>query len=132
MRVNYRSAFISSLLLLSLLGPMKTGAAQAPAIDLALARGHFQEAQTVCARDAGRLWGLTLCGPMLFIEPETRTVVANQPDAKGALSKQGEVFVGHWPETENIANTAVQWAGAKWTMIIWPLPTDDFDRRRLM
>ena len=71
MRVNYRSAFISSLLLLSLLGPMKTGAAQAPAIDLALARGHFQEAQTVCARDAGRLWGLSLCGPMLFIEPES-------------------------------------------------------------
>ncbi|PYS93010.1 MAG: hypothetical protein DMF64_06730 [Acidobacteria bacterium] len=69
---------------------------------------------------------------MLLVEPETRTVVANQPDARGLLSKQGEVFVGHWPETENIANTAVTWAGAKWTMILWPLPTDVLDRRRLM
>src|SRR5205085_1711339 len=124
--------FIRSLLLLALCAPMRSTAAQAQPIDLALAHQYFQEAQAICTRDEGRLWGVSLCGPMLLVEPETRTVVANQPDARGLLSKQGEVFVGHWPETENIANTAVTWAGAKWTMILWPLPTDVLDRRRLM
>ncbi len=119
------------LLLTCLLAPARMAAQNAP-IDLALAQQYFQEAQAICKQDEGRLWGISLCGPVLFVEPETRTVVANQQDAKGLFTRRGEVFVGHWPDEENCANTAIDWAGTHWTMIIWPLPQDEFERRRLL
>ncbi|HYX40722.1 MAG TPA: hypothetical protein VE821_03440, partial [Pyrinomonadaceae bacterium] len=112
--------------------PARLLMAQGQTHDLALAQQYFQEAQAICTRDHGRLWGVSLCGPMLLVDPATRVVFANQADAKVLLTRRGAVFVGHWPEEENIANTAVSWAGAKWTMIRWPLPTDEMDRKRLM
>jgi len=107
-------------------------AAQDPPIDLSLARQYFSEAETLCRRDNSRLWGVSLCGPMLFVDPKTRAVVASQGDREGQLKGSGEVFVGKLPGQVNVANTAVEWAGVKWTMIIWPLPADQFDRAGLM
>jgi hypothetical protein len=104
----------------------------AAAIDLALARQYFDESRTICERDGGRLWGKSLCGPMLFVDRATFAVVANQSDREGRLVEQDPVFVGMMPEKESIANTAMQWAGEKWTMIIWPLPNDENDRAALM
>ncbi len=106
-------------------------ASQAP-IDLKLAHQHFHEAQTLSEKDAGRLWGTSLYGPMLFVDPKTRTVVANQADRHGHLKKRGDVFVGTLPAQETIANTAMSWAGVEWTMLVWPLPKDRHERLRLM
>jgi hypothetical protein len=106
--------------------------AQSSAIDATLAYQYFQEAQALCSRDKGKLWGIQLCGPMLFVDPKTRTVVANQPDSEGILTKSGNVFIGKLPATVNIANTAADWAGVKWTMIIFPLPEDRYRRTNLM
>src|SRR5215210_5612918 len=64
---------------------------------LALARIYFQEATTICGQDRGRLWRVSLCGPMLFVDAQTRTVFANQADAQGQLTKRGEVFTGRLP-----------------------------------
>ena len=132
MHSKHTSRFICALLLFALCAPARLTAAQEQANDLALAQQYFQEAHAICTRDEGHLWGVSLCGPMLLVAPVTRTIFANQADAKGLLTKQGAVFVGHWPEEQNIANTAVSWAGAKWTMIRWPLPTDELERKRLM
>src|ERR1041384_4843095 len=132
MFIKHTNRFICLLLIISLFAPVRSTTAQAQAADLALAQQYFQEAQGICTRDAGQLWGVSLCGPMLLVDPATRTVFANQADANGALTKQGAVFTGHWPEDQNIANTAVGWAGAKWTMIRWPLPTNEMERKRLM
>ena len=82
--------------------------AQQPAIDTALAYQYFQEADALCRRDNGKLWGISLCGPMLFVDRKSRTVVANQADREGILTKSGNVFVlgtAH-PNTNdgNIAN----------------------------
>lgn len=107
-------------------------AAQVPPIDLSLARQYFSEAETLCQRDNGKLWGVSLCGPMLFVDPKTRAVVASQGDREGQLKSSGEVFVGMLPNQAPIANTAVEWAGMKWTMVIWPLPADQIDRARLV
>ena len=93
--------------------------AQDVPIDLARAHQYFEEARAICERDAGKLWGKSLCGPMLFVDIESRQLVANQPDREGILQKTGNVFTGTLPENENIANTATTWAGVKWTMIIW-------------
>ncbi len=118
--------------LLGLISLPVPASAQEPSIDLALAEQFFQEAQAICRADNGVLWGVSLCGPMILVEPATRMIVANQTDAEGNLLKKGNVFVGRLPEKETIANTATRWAGVKWTMVIWPLPSNTQARARLM
>ena len=106
--------------------------AQSSPIDTTLASQYFQEAQAVCNRDNGRLWGVSLCAPMLLVDRKTRTVVANQADKEGILTKDGNVFVGQLPAKVNIANTATEWDGVKWTMVIFPLPEDKIRRANLL
>jgi hypothetical protein len=102
-----------------------------PAIDRDAARQEFHAAQIICARDAGRFWGISLCGPILLVDPQSRQVVANQQDGEGQLTKSGSVFTGSLPASVNISNTPTQWAGVRWTQLIWPLP-DDSSRRNTM
>lgn len=78
--------------------------------------------------DNGALWGFSLCGPMLLVDPVTRLVVANQRDPDNQLKSNGQSFVGKLPEQINIANTALDWSGTRWTMIVLPLPEAN-DRR---
>jgi len=106
--------------------------AQQSPIDTKLAEKYFQEAGALCDRDHERLWGVSLCGPMLFVDPATHALVANSADREGLLTKQGDVYVGHWPEGRPTANTANDWAGLKWTTIQWPLPVNKYARTRLM
>ena len=94
--------------------------AQAP-MDLRLAARIFQEARWASEDDAGALWGKPLYGPMLFANPATREVVANQADSEGHLQARDGVWVGKLPPEVGIANTAFSWAGVRWTMVMWPL-----------
>ncbi|MBO0720337.1 MAG: hypothetical protein J2P41_05925 [Blastocatellia bacterium] len=107
-------------------------AAQQSSIDSSLANRAFQEAERLCGSDKGKLWGVSLCGPMLLVDPRTRDLAANQSDKEGRLNNAGDVFVGKLPKDVNIANTAIEWAGVTWTMIVWPLPDDLHDRAQLM
>jgi hypothetical protein len=102
------------------------------AIDLALARKYFNEAKTLSDKDAGRLWGVELYGPMVFVDGQTRTLVANQADAEGRLTQRGDVWTGTLPKEVTIANTALRWAGVYWTMVVWPLSNDPDQRARVM
>jgi len=106
--------------------------AQSSPIDITLATQYFQEANDLCSRDNGKLWGVSLCAPMLFVDRKTRSVVANQADRESILTKDGNVFVGKLPPQVNIANTATEWAGVRWTMVIFPLPEDKIRRANLM
>ncbi|WP_424682716.1 hypothetical protein [Frateuria sp. YIM B11624] len=113
--------------------------AHAPAADAttlplspAAAKAWFDEATRQCEADHGRLWGKSLCGPRLLVDPATRKVIANQADAEGRLHADGGVFVGTLPASESIANTAVTWAGVRWSEMLWPLPEDALRRRVLM
>lgn len=106
--------------------------AQESPIETAIAYQNFQEAQALCNRDNGKLWGVSLCGPMLFVDRATRTVVANQADPQRLLTRSGNVFIGTLPQTVQIANTAIDWAGVKWTMMIFPLPENKYHRANLM
>ncbi len=106
--------------------------AQTPPIDAAQAQHAFDEAKALSVRDGGKLWGKSLYGPMLFVDPESRRVVANQADAQGLLHKEGGVFTGILPKEIGIANTAMNWSGVRWTMVEWPLPENGESRGRLM
>ncbi len=107
-------------------------AAQDSPIDLQLAQQYFHEAQTLCEQDRGQLWGVSLCGPLLFVEPASRRVVANQADEQNQLTRRGDVFVGQVSPGNPIANMAVTWGGVKWAMVIWPLPENKFERAALL
>src|SRR3712207_3758658 len=100
-------------------------AARVDALDAAAAGRYFAEARALCARDGGRLWGRSLCGPMMFADPSTRAVVASEPDGEGLLKPSGDVYTGTLPANVNIANTAVVWAGVNWMLVMSPaIPAD--------
>ncbi|HEX8293780.1 MAG TPA: hypothetical protein VF570_18595 [Pyrinomonadaceae bacterium] len=106
-----------------------SGAKQERGLDAAVAGRYFAEARALCARDGGRLWGRSLCGPMMFADPLTRSVVASEPDGEGVLRRSGGVFVGTLPAEVNIANTAFEWAGVNWMLVMSPAIPADSDRR---
>jgi hypothetical protein len=118
-----------SLKAICLLALVALTALTSAAIDRAAAEALFAEARQVSDKDGGRLWGKTLYGPMLLVDPETRAIVANEPDTQGALRKEGIVYIGSLPQSVIIANTPTEWAGKRWTMLIWPLPEDKLTRR---
>lgn len=98
----------------------------------AQAREYFHEMDLVCQKDGGTLWGKDLCGPSLLVNPATREVFANQGDREGRLQKRDTIFAGTLPPEINIANTAIDWAGVKWTMIMLPLPENREKRAALL
>jgi hypothetical protein len=76
-----------------------------------LAQQYFELAAAMFSRDSGQLWGISLDGPMIFVDHETRDAVANHPDAEGRLVPQANLWVGHIPPEVVLANTAQVWAG---------------------
>src|SRR4051812_7852561 len=96
------------------------------------AEKYFQEARGLCERDGGTLWGRSLCGPILLVDAENRDVFADQPDREHLLHPLDGVFAGKLPANMNVANTATEWAGVKWTMLMLPLPADPQRRAVLL
>src|SRR3954454_10406766 len=112
---------------------LPTEAVAQHAIDLVKPAQYFGEAKVASDADAGALWGVRLYGPMMFADPRSRAVVANQADAEGKLKREGDVWTGTLPPNVGIANTATNWAGVRWTMIMWgALGQFRQDRVRLM
>jgi hypothetical protein len=96
------------------------------------AKAAFAEANALCAADQGELWGVSLCGPIMFVDAPSRSIVANESDGNGVLALRDGVFAGVMPANRNIANTAVEWSGRKWTQMLWPLPSDEKLRATLI
>lgn len=122
---------------------MKTTAASLAALMIGLtspalaqdtmdARGLFDQAQAICQTDDGALWGISLCGPILIVDPGTRQVTASQAGDSDVLSERDGVFVGVLPADVPAANTAVDWDGVRWTMLLAPLPEDAETRAGLI
>ncbi len=102
-------------------------------IDMNRAREYFEEAAALFARDDGALWGVSLQGPMIFVDYETREAVANQSDGDDQLVGREGVWVGVIPPEVIVANTAMTWAGVHWTMVLWQaLPADPMRRAALL
>ncbi len=116
----------------SLLSVSTLTAGEGAQIDTALARQYFQEARAICDLDAGRMWGVGLYGPMLFVDPGSRAIAANQADQSGLLREQDGAFIGRLSADQVIANAPTRWGGVNWAMMVWPLPQDQRERGRLM
>jgi hypothetical protein len=129
-----RRMFVRASLLLSVVAALTAAraGAQASPIDTAETRQYFAEAKALSDYDNGALWKVQLCGPLLFVDPNTRSAVANQADAEGKLKPLDGVFAGTAPPEVGVANTATKWAGVEWTMVMWPLPIYKQPRLRLV
>jgi hypothetical protein len=89
-------------------------------VEPALARRYFEEATTLCERDAGRLWGVSLCGPMVIVDPATGTRATSQPEPEGQL-----------PRFSGFADGPVSWGGLVWfSFPLSMLPENDADLRK--
>lgn len=97
-----------------------------------LAQQYFTEADSLARNDGGRLWGRSLAAPLVLVDRDSRRIVANLPDQDGHLVATGLLYTGVLPQTQNIANTAFDWSGRRWTMLITPLPRDAAQRASLM
>jgi len=81
-------------------------------VDQQRAEAYFKEAATICQRDGGRLWGVSLCGPMVFADVRTRTLATNQP-------RPAE----EWPRALGYANAPIEWGGTRWASYMWDFTT---------
>jgi hypothetical protein len=93
---------------------------------------YFREFKLVAELDNGRLWGKSIDGPILFVDPATRAVVTNQGDTEVPLKEQNGVFVGTLSTDKFIANAFLDWGKTRWVMIMWPVSDNYTDRMELM
>src|SRR5262245_14899438 len=85
-----------------------------------IAQRYFQEVTKLCERDAGRLWGVSLCGPMVIADPATRTRATSQPEPEGPV-----------PRFSGFADGPVSWGGQRWFAFpLSMLPEKDADVRQ--
>jgi hypothetical protein len=77
-------------------------------VDQQRAQEYFKEARALCERDGGRLWGVSLCAPMVIADMRTQTIASSQPAPEGAR-----------PRGLGIVNAPVQWGGATWSAYTW-------------
>lgn len=103
---------------------------QAAVIPAQAAAKAFKEASSLCQAEGGKLWGQSLCGPMMFADAATHQAVLNGPST-GAV-RDGEIFRLALPAEMGLANTSQEVGGQRWTMILWPLPQDSGQRGVLM
>lgn len=92
---------------------------------------YFREIETN-TNNFKDLWAIDLYGPILLVDPNTRIVYSNFPDSTGILKPDAEIFSGILPKNVNIANTAINWSGKSWAMIMLPLPVNKPERLDLL
>ncbi len=97
MKIRYH---FNTLPLLVLLGAAAAADAQ---VQPQLAQRYFEEATKLCERDAGRLWGVSLCGPMVIVDQATGTRATSQPEPEGQP-----------PRFPGTADGPVSWGGLRW------------------
>jgi hypothetical protein len=92
------------LVVASLLVFITSSAAQSRSIETKLATQYFRQLKQTSDRDGGKTQGLTLYGPIMFVDPRSGNVVANQADLQHKLVPQDGVFVGTLPSEINTAD----------------------------
>lgn len=98
----YIRQLLFQLLLISLVTAAKAQ------VDQQLAQLYFKEAQVLCEQDSGRLWGVSICGPMVIFDRQTQTIATNRPAPDGPR-----------PNLLGLVNAPLQWGGVTWGAYIW-------------
>jgi hypothetical protein len=90
------------------------------------ALAYFKKAEEICMKDDGKLWGNNLYGPIMFVDRNSRKIVANQPDDEGILKVKDGVYTGLYPRENVIGNTAIEYGGTLFGLAPLPAEEDEF------
>ena len=104
-------ALRSAILAYAVIGHSLPAAAQ---VDQQLAQQYFKEAQALCERDGGRLWGVSLCGPMVIADAATGTIATSAPAPAGDR-----------PRAIGVVNAPIHWGGTTWAAFNWQMINRD-------
>ena len=77
-------------------------------VDQPRAAEFFKEAQALCERDGGRLWGVSICAPMVIGDARTQTFATSQPPPAAPR-----------PKLIGILNGPIQWGDTMWAALSW-------------
>ena len=72
-------------------------------VDQQRAQEYFKDVQALCERDGARLWGVSICAPMVIGDMRTRTFATSQPAPAGDR-----------PQLVGLVNAPIQWGGVTW------------------
>ena len=76
-------------------------------VDHRRAQEFFKDVQAVCEREGKRLWGMSMCGPMVIHDSRTQTIATSQPAPEGPRPR----LLG--------LNAPLQWGGVTWAAYMW-------------
>jgi hypothetical protein len=77
-------------------------------VDQQRAQEYFKEAQALCERDGGRLWGVSICAPMVIGDVRTQTFATSQPPPDAPR-----------PKLIGILNGPIKWGDTMWAALSW-------------
>ena len=77
-------------------------------VDQQRAQEYFREAQALCERDGGRLWGVSICMPMVIGDARTQTFATSQPPPDAPR-----------PKILGFLNGPIQWGDTMWAAMSW-------------
>jgi len=79
-------------------------------VDQQRAQEFFKEAQAVCERDGGRLWGEPICMPMVIGDAQTQTFATSQPPPDAPR-----------PKIIGLLNGPIRWGDTRWAALRWDM-----------
>jgi hypothetical protein len=88
-------------------------------VDQQRAQEFFREAQALCQRDGGRLWGVSICMPMVIGDARTQTFATSQPPPDAPRPKLIGILMG-----------PIQWGGTMWAALSWDVVANQPPRVR--
>jgi hypothetical protein len=88
-------------------------------VDQQRAQQFFKEAQALCERDGGRLWGASICMPMVIGDARTQTFATNQPPPDAPRPKLIGILMG-----------PIRWGDTMWAALSWDVVADQPPRVR--
>src|SRR6187399_2579065 len=109
-------AFCMAILAYVVVGHALPAVAQ---VDQQRAQQYFKEVQALCERDGGRLWGVSLCAPIVIGDMRTQTFATSQPAPAAAR-----------PQLVGLVNAPIQWGGTTWGAYIWDFVDNETPRGR--
>ena len=77
-------------------------------VDQQRAQEFFKEAQAVCERDGGRLWGASICMPVVLGDARTQTFATSQPPPDAPR-----------PRLIGLLNGPIKWGDTMWAALMW-------------
>ena len=99
------SAFCAAVVTCVVAGTPSPAVAQ---VDQQRAQQYIKEAQSLCERDGGRLWGVSLCAPLVIADQGTHTLATSEPAPDVP-----------WPRVLGLVNAPIEWGGTTWVSLNW-------------